>query len=70
MFCSGSLDLKQLLANCICCALIPVGTFNRLLGSPNLYPTLIKKIKIIGAGDVTMQGHRVELCQDRDTIYF
>src|SRR5210317_616561 len=62
------LDFCQLFTNGISCALIPIGAFGGLLGGKNLYPTSVKSVEIIGAGDMPMERDRIELCQHSDPI--
>ena len=63
IFCPGGDDFKELFSNCICRPLVPVGGFCGLLCSPNLHPSGMEIIKLVGPGDMPVQRNRIKLGQ-------
>jgi len=57
-------DLPDLFANRISRALVPVGVFDGLLCRPDLHPPAMEVVKIVGTGDVPVQGDRKKLGQN------
>ena len=54
ILCSRRADLKQLLANGICRALVPFLLGHGLLGSPDLHPAAMEGIEVIRTRDVSV----------------
>ena len=68
IFRARGLNLHQLLAHRIGCALVPPGAAGGLFGSQNLHPTIGELVPRVGALDVAVQRDRVVLGQDGDPI--
>ena len=68
IFGTRALDFLDLLAHSVCCTLIPVSGNWRLLSSPNLYSTLVKRVKNIRSRDMPMQRHAQKLGQHRNPV--
>jgi len=63
IFGAGGANFVELLAHGIGSALVPVFAGDGLLRRPDLHPAEVEGIKLVGAGDMPVQRHRVELRQ-------
>ena len=61
-------DFEQLLADCVCSALVPAIAARGLFGGPNLHPSPMKSVKEVGAVDMAVQGDGVKLGEHRNTV--
>ena len=61
VFSAGAVDLKNLLPDSISCPLIPGVIQIGLLRCPDLDPAAMERIKVVGPGNMTVEGNRIEL---------
>ena len=65
----GVLEGADVLPHSVGGTLVPPGIVQGLLGGQNLHKATAKRVECVGASDVAMQAHRVELRENVDALH-